>query len=68
MHFKKHPVFKDLVRTASSIRSETGKFLKDDSGNVPNSIKEQFEKFSFLKEDTVRNVVTRYLNNRDRGI
>jgi hypothetical protein len=65
---KKSPVFKDMVRVASCMRSENGDFLKDDSGQVIPSINDQFKKFSFLKEDTVRSVVTRYLNNIDRGI
>lgn len=65
---KKDPVFRDMIRTASRMRSENGSFLKDDSGNVSSSIQEQFKKFSFLKEDLVRKTLDNYLNNIDRGI
>ena len=65
---KKDPVFRDMIRTASRMRSENGSFLKDDSGNVSSSIQEKFKKFSFLKEDLVRKTLDNYLNNIDRGI
>lgn len=68
MRRKKDPIYRDMVRTASSIRSESGKFLKDDSGQMTPFAKEQFSKFSFLKEDSVRKAVDNYLNNIDRGI
>jgi len=68
MQIKKTPLFKDMVRIASAIRSENGKFLKDASGQTIPAVQEQFKKFSFLKVDTVKNVVNRYLNNIDRGI
>ena len=67
MSRKKSPIIRDMVRVASSLRSENGNFLKDASGKTVPYIQEQFEKFSFLKEDSVRNVITRYLNNIDRG-
>jgi hypothetical protein len=65
---KKNPVFRDMVRIASSIRSEDGKFLRDESGQVTPFIQEQFNKFSFLKEDSVRKALNNYLNNIDRGV
>lgn len=65
---KKNPVFKDMVRVASSIRSEDGKFLKDESGQMTPFIQEQFKKFSFLNEKSVRKALDNYLNNIDRGI
>lgn len=68
MRRKKDPIFRDMVRVASSIRSESGKFLKDESGQTTPYIQEQFGKFSFLKEDSVRKALDNYLNNIDRGI
>lgn len=68
MRRKKDPVFRDMVRTASVIRSENGNFLKDDSGEMPSHIQEQFKKFSFLKEDSIKRALNNYLNNIDRGI
>lgn len=68
MRRKKNPIIRDMIRVASSLRSETGTFLKDDSGQIVPYIQEQFKKFSFLKESSVKNVVIRYLNNIDRGI
>jgi len=68
MRRKKDPVFRDMVRTASVIRSENGNFLKDDSGEMSSHIQEQFNKFSFLKEDSVKRALNNYLNNIDRGI
>jgi len=68
MRRKKQPIVRDMVRVASCLRSENGDFLKDSSGQTIPYIQEQFKKFSFLKEKSVRNVVTRYLNNIDRGI
>jgi|WetSurMetagenome_2_1015567.scaffolds.fasta_scaffold389485_2 hypothetical protein len=64
----KDPVFRDMIRTASCMRSENGSFLKDKSGKVTPSIQENFKKFSFLKETTVRRTLDKYLNNIDRGI
>jgi len=68
MGHKKNPVFRDMIRVASCIRSENGKFLKDESGQVTPFIQEQFKKFSFLKEESVRKALDNYLNNIDRGI
>jgi hypothetical protein len=68
MQRKKNPVFRDMIRTASYIRSENGSFLKDDLGQMPPHVQEQFNKFSFLKENSVRKVVDNYLNYIDRGI
>ena len=68
MRHKKSPIFRDMVRVASSIRSENGNFLEDESGPITPHIQEQFNKFSFLKEDSVRRVLDNYLNNIDRGI
>jgi hypothetical protein len=67
MRSKKSPLFKDMVRVASSLRYESGNFLKNDTGQPDSYIQGQFKKFSFLKEDTVREVITGYLNNIDRG-
>jgi hypothetical protein len=68
MQRKKNPVFRDMIRISSYIRSENGEFLKDESGKITPYIQEQFRKFSFLKEDSVRKVLDKYLNNIDRGI
>jgi hypothetical protein len=68
MQRKKNPVFRDMIRISSYIRSENGEFLKDESGKITPYIQEQFHKFSFLKEDSVRKVLDKYLNNIDRGI
>jgi hypothetical protein len=68
MRRKKDPVFRDMVRTALVIRSENGNFLKDDSGKMSSHIKKQFNKFSFLKEDSIKKALNNYLNNIDRGI
>lgn len=67
MRRKKDPVFRDMIRTASCIRSENGSFLKDESGQMPQSIQENFLKFSFLNENSVRKAIDSYLNNIDRG-
>lgn len=67
MGLKKDPVFRDMVRVASSIRSENGKFLKDDSGEMTRYARGQFKKFSFLKEASIRRTFENYLNNIDRG-
>jgi len=68
MQRKKNPVFRDMVRISSYMRSENGDFLKEESGQTIPYIHEQFSKFSFLKEDSVRKVIDTYLNNIDRGI
>lgn len=62
---KKDPFYKDMVRVASIVRSENGKFLRDDSGKMPKHIQEQFKKFSFLNENSVRRALNNYLNNID---
>lgn len=62
---KKDPLFRDMVRVASCIRSEEGKFLKDDSGKKTAYVQEQFKKFSFLKEESIRRALNNYLNNID---
>jgi hypothetical protein len=68
MQHKKNPVFRDMIRISSYMRSENGDFLKDDSGQTIPYVQRQFNKFSFLKEDSVRKVLDIYLNNIDRGI
>ena len=65
MSRKKDPLFRDMVRVASCARSEEGKFLRDDSGNMTTYTQEQFNKFSFLKEESVRKALDNYLNNID---
>jgi transcriptional regulator of aromatic amino acid metabolism len=62
---KKDPFYKDMVRVASIVRSENGEFLRDDSGEMSEHIQEQFKKFSFLNEDSVRRTLNNYLNNID---
>lgn len=68
MKSKKCPILKDMVRVAAANRLESNDFLKDDTGKTIPYIQEQFTKFSFLKEDSVKNVVFGYLNKIDRGI
>lgn len=68
MRRKKDPLFRDMIRTASAIRSESDNFLKDDSGEMAPHIQEHFNKFSFLKEESVKRALNNYLNNIDRGI
>lgn len=68
MGVKKNPLFRDMVRMASSIRSEKGDILKDASGKKTAFVDEKFKEFSFLTEGSVKRTLDNYLNNIDRGI
>ena len=68
MGIKKDPVFRDRVRIASSIRSENGSILTEESGKKTKFAEDKFNEFSFLKESSVKTVIDKYLNNLDRGI
>lgn len=68
MGVKKDPFFRDMVRMASSIRSENGEILKDASGKKTSFVEEKFKEFSFLTDKSVKRTLDNYLNNIDRGI